>query len=92
VTAAEIANGSDIDLILLGRPRLSERVRFAGGIEGFTARSANPLEHYDLNGRLLFPEEWPVSRALRDETVLQSRTRLDTWQELMSWRLQLLIP
>ena len=29
------------------------------------------LERYDLNGRLLPPEDWPVSRALRGETVVQ---------------------
>jgi PAS domain S-box-containing protein len=43
------------------------------------------LERYDLNGRLLSPEEWPVSRALRGETVVQSQQRvrrIDTGSEV----------
>ena len=41
VTAAEIATRSNIDLILLDGTWLTEPVRFDGGIEGFTARSAD---------------------------------------------------
>jgi PAS domain S-box-containing protein len=34
------------------------------------------LERYDLSGRLLQQAEWPVSRALRGETVVQSQQRV----------------
>ena len=50
----------------------------------FAASISTLLERYDLNGRLLSPEEWPVSRALRGETVLHSQQRvrrIDTGHE-----------
>ncbi len=34
------------------------------------------LERYDLSGRLLQEAEWPVSRALRGETVVQAQQRV----------------
>jgi signal transduction histidine kinase len=52
----------------------------------FAASISALLERYDLNGRLLSPEEWPVSRALRGETVLQSQLRvrrIDTGHEVI---------
>jgi len=44
------------------------------------------LERYDLNGRLLLPEEWPVARALCGETVVQQQQRVrrsDTGTEVI---------
>lgn len=43
------------------------------------------LERHDLSGRLLPPEDWPVSRALRGETVVQQQQRvrrIDTGTEV----------
>jgi len=43
------------------------------------------LERHDLSGRLLPPEDWPVSRALRGETVVQQQQRvrrIDTGREV----------
>jgi PAS domain S-box-containing protein len=53
--------------------------------EEFAASISALLERYDLNGRLLSREEWPVSRALRGETVVQSQQRvrrIDTGKEV----------
>jgi len=44
------------------------------------------LQRYDLNGRLLPPEDWPFSRALRGETVVQQQQRvrrIDTGTEVI---------
>ncbi len=44
------------------------------------------LERYNLNSGLLPPEEWPVSRALRGETVVQHQQRvrrIDTGTEVI---------
>jgi len=54
--------------------------------EEFVSSISALLERYDLNGRLLSPEEWPVSCALRGETVLQSQQRvrrIDTGKEVI---------
>jgi PAS domain S-box-containing protein len=54
--------------------------------EEFASSISALLERYDLNGRLLSPEEWPVSRALRGETVLHSQLRvrrIDTGHEVI---------
>jgi PAS domain S-box-containing protein len=54
--------------------------------EEFASSISALLERYDLNGRLLSREEWPVSRALRGETVLQSQQRVrrvDTGNEVI---------
>jgi PAS domain S-box-containing protein len=54
--------------------------------EEFVSSISALLERYDLNGRLLSPEEWPVSRALRGETVLHSQQRvrrIDTGNEVI---------
>ena len=54
--------------------------------EEFASSISALLERYDLNGRLFLPEEWPVSRALRGETVLQSQQRvrrIDTGHEVI---------
>ena len=54
--------------------------------EEFASSISTQLERYDLNGRLLSPEEWPVSRALRGETVMHSQQRvrrIDTGHEVI---------
>ncbi len=54
--------------------------------EEFASSISALLERYDLNGRLLSPEEWPFSRALRGETVLHSQQRvrrIDTGHEVI---------
>ena len=54
--------------------------------EEFASSISALLERYDLNGGLLSPEEWPVSRALRGETVLHSQQRvrrIDTGHEVI---------
>ena len=48
---------------------------------------ASLLERRDLNGRLLRMEEWPVSLALRGETVVQRELRIrrvDTGREVLT--------
>ncbi len=48
---------------------------------------ASLLQRHDLNGRLLPKEEWPVSLALRGETVVQRELRIrraDTGREVIT--------
>jgi PAS domain S-box-containing protein len=54
---------------------------------GAAEKVASLLERYDLNGRLLPVEEWPVSLALRGETVAQRELRVrrtDTGREVIT--------
>jgi signal transduction histidine kinase len=61
--------------------------RIHGFDPGCSPDAISPLlERYDLNGRLLLPEEWPVTRALRGETVVQQQQRVrrtDTGTEVI---------